>query len=111
LAKFYSDENFPYASVEALRKLGHDVLTVFEAGKAGQRIPDNQVLGYATQEERIALTFNRKDFIRLHQKNPKHTGIIVCKVDVDFEALAARIDGAVKEHDVMRNQLVWVSRG
>jgi predicted nuclease of predicted toxin-antitoxin system len=111
LAKFYSDENFPYASVESLRKLGHDVLTIFEAGKAGQRIPDNEVLDYATREGRIVLTFNRKDFIKLHQQNPEHAGIIVCKVDIDFESLAARIDVAVKGYDYMQNQLVRVTRG
>jgi hypothetical protein len=110
LAKFYSDENFPYGSVEALRKLGHDVLTTLEAGHADQRIPDHEVLGYAIRENRIVLTFNRKDFIKLHEKDSSHAGIIVCKVDADFEGLARRIDKAVKEKDTMQNQLVRVNR-
>jgi hypothetical protein len=110
LAKFYSAENFPYAAVEALRKLGHNVLTTLEAGQADQRIPDHEVLQYATQEDRIVLTFNRKDFIKLHEKDTSHVGIVVCKVDVDFEALASRIDKAVKEKDTMQHQLVRVTR-
>jgi hypothetical protein len=111
LAKFYSDENFPHATVEALRKLGHDVLTTLEAGQADQRIPDHEVLAYAVRENRIILTFNRKDFIRLHEQDSNHAGIIVCKVDVDFEALASRIDKAVKEKGTMQHQLVRVTRG
>jgi predicted nuclease of predicted toxin-antitoxin system len=110
LAKFYSDENFPHTAVEALRKLGHDVLTAFEAGQADKRIPDDEVLRYAIREERIVLTFNRKDFIKLHEKNSTHTGIVVCKVDVDFEALAERVDRAIKEYSSMQNQLIRVTR-
>jgi hypothetical protein len=34
MARFYSDENFPLPVVEELRKLGHDVLTIHEAGQA-----------------------------------------------------------------------------
>lgn len=110
MAKFYSDENFPYATVEVLRKLGHDVLTAFEAGQAERRIPDDQVLSYAIREERIVLTFNRKDFIKLHEKSSQHAGIVVCKVDIDFVGLAERIDKAIKDNAVMQGQLVRVTR-
>ncbi len=44
MAAFYADESFPLAAVDALRRLGHDVLTAFEAGQANQRIPDEAVL-------------------------------------------------------------------
>ena len=33
MAQFYADENFDYPVVERLRVLGHDVLTVQEAGQ------------------------------------------------------------------------------
>jgi hypothetical protein len=36
--------------VEFLRLLGHDVLTVQSAGKAGQKITDPEVLAFATEE-------------------------------------------------------------
>ncbi len=35
MTHLYSDENFPRQVVEALRALGHDVLTALEAGNAG----------------------------------------------------------------------------
>jgi Domain of unknown function (DUF5615) len=35
MALLYGDENFDYPVVEHLRLLGHDVLTVQEAGKGG----------------------------------------------------------------------------
>ncbi|HEY9850222.1 MAG TPA: DUF5615 family PIN-like protein [Leptolyngbyaceae cyanobacterium] len=50
-----------------LRALGHDVLTVQEAGNANQGMPDSDVLAFATSEKRAVLTQNRKDFFRLHR--------------------------------------------
>jgi Domain of unknown function (DUF5615) len=35
VAGFYADENFRYPVVEALRRLGHDVLTCQEGDLAG----------------------------------------------------------------------------
>jgi predicted nuclease of predicted toxin-antitoxin system len=75
--KLYADEQYPYPVVKCLRELGHDVLTVQEAGKAHQRIPDNEVLTFATKNGRVVVTQNRKDFIRLHRLRPDHAGIIV----------------------------------
>jgi hypothetical protein len=37
MARFYADEQFPFPVVELLRTLGHDVLTVQEAGKTEKR--------------------------------------------------------------------------
>jgi predicted nuclease of predicted toxin-antitoxin system len=56
MARFYADEQFPLPVVELLRNLGHDVLTVQEAGNANQRIPDEQVLAFAVSQERAILT-------------------------------------------------------
>jgi len=40
MARFYSNENFPLPVVEALRAMGHDVLSSLDAGNAnlGSRI-------------------------------------------------------------------------
>ena len=35
----YADENFPLRAVEELRRLGHDVLTVLEDGRANNPLP------------------------------------------------------------------------
>ncbi len=104
MALFYANENFPYRAVELLRAMGHDVLTTQDAGKAGQAIPDDSVLAYATQNNRAVLTLNRRDFIRLHQLNPGHAGIIVCKADADNAALANRIHEQVKQLESVAGQ-------
>ncbi|MFM7755098.1 MAG: DUF5615 family PIN-like protein, partial [Cyanobium sp.] len=62
----------------------HDVLTSLEAGNANQGIPDNEVLAYATSENRILITLNREDFIKLHRSGIDHAGIIICKDDRDY---------------------------
>lgn len=44
----YADANFPLRVVEELRRLGQDVLTAFEDGKANQSITDRQLLERAS---------------------------------------------------------------
>lgn len=69
MAAFYADEGFPLRVVEGLRRLGHDVLTAFEAGQANQRIPDEAVLEFAARSGRVVLTLNRWEFIALHARS------------------------------------------
>ncbi|MBD2180181.1 DUF5615 family PIN-like protein [Planktothrix sp. FACHB-1375] len=75
MARLYADEQYSYPVVEFLRALGQDVLTVQEAGKANQGIPDADVLVFATTENRAVITQNRKDFFRLHCIQPDRAGI------------------------------------
>ena len=89
MARFYADENFDYQVVERLRAVGHDVLTVQEAGEQGG--DDARVLARATSDGRCVLTFDRMDFKRLHRHNPAHAGILSCTRDADRDGLAARI--------------------
>ena len=110
MAKLYSNENFPLPAVVELRRLGHDVLTVAEAGKAEQAIPDDEVLAFATEQERAVLTINRKHFIALHRTSPDHAGIIVCTLDADFIGQAKRIDAALQETAELKGQLIRVNR-
>ena len=72
------NEHFPLPAVEELRRSGHDVLTSYESGRAGQAVPDEDVLAFAGAEARILITLNRKHFVRLHQTYADHAGIIVC---------------------------------
>lgn len=95
MANFYADEQFPKATTLALRALGHDVLTVGEAGNANQKIPDEDVLAFATAQNRAVLTLNRYDFIRLHKQSSAHAGIIACSENTNFERLAEKIHEAV----------------
>jgi hypothetical protein len=41
MARLYADEQFPRAVSQLLRDMGHDVLTVQEAGNANLGIPDD----------------------------------------------------------------------
>lgn len=110
-ACLYSNENFDHRVVAVLRKLGHDVLTSVEAGRANQRIPDGEVLGFAKDKKRAVVTFNRLHFVRLHRStNGGHAGIIVCSPDTDVEALARRIDEMIRQSDALEGCLLRVNR-
>ncbi|MCP4347008.1 MAG: hypothetical protein GY795_15950 [Desulfobacterales bacterium] len=109
MALLYANENFPYPVVEELRRLGHDVLTIHEMGKAGQSIPDEEVLNFAISENRAVLTINRKHFIHLHNAQPQHEGIIVCSFDPDFSRQASRIHIAI-ESKQLKGSLIRVNR-
>jgi extradiol dioxygenase family protein len=108
--KLYADEQYPYPVVKCLRDLGHDVLTVQEAGLANQRIRDDEVLAFATETERAVVTQNRKDFIQLHRMQPNHAGIIVCTEDRDWDALALRIHTAMAETEFLQGKLIRIVR-
>jgi predicted nuclease of predicted toxin-antitoxin system len=110
MARLYSNENFPLPVVEKLRALGHDILTIQDAGKADQALPDAEVLAFATRENRAVLTLNRLHFIRLHRQQPNHAGIIVCTFDLAFEAQAERIHKAIAGQSVLNGQLLRVNR-
>lgn len=80
MARVYADEHFPVAIVYALRRLGHSVITVRETNvsKAGEGMPDELVLQFAAQQQRVVLTVNERDFRRLHGLNARHAGILCC---------------------------------
>ena len=110
MARLYANENFPLPVVEELRRLGHDVLTIQETGRAGQAMPDEAVLAFARDADRILLTLNRKHFIRLHREQRVHAGIIACTVDADFIGLAQRVHDAIAANDSLTGQLIRVNR-
>ncbi|BAZ10191.1 hypothetical protein NIES4071_20050 [Calothrix sp. NIES-4071] len=108
MARLYADEQFPRETVLILRTLGHDVLTVQEAGKANQGIPDDEVVAFAASIQRAVVTLNRYDFIKLHAKQADHAGIIVCTENQDFSMLATRINEAISSFESLTGQLIRV---
>jgi hypothetical protein len=110
MAFLYADENFDYAVVEELRRLGHDVLTALAAGRANQRIADPDQLAFAISLGRAVLTFNRSHFGRLHRQVRPHCGILVCTDDPDKVALASRIHQALISCPSLANQLLRIDR-
>ena len=107
--RLYADENFPLRVVEELRRLGHDVITALEDGKANQSITDKDLLARATELHRAVLTLNRLDFKRLHLQMPDHAGIIICTEDPDRVGQAQRVAESIDEGEV-RGRLVRVYR-
>ena len=110
MARLYSNENFPLPVVLRLRELGHEVLTIQEADKADQALPDKDVLAQATSEGRAVLTLNRRHFIRLHRESASHAGIIVCTFDPDFGQQAERIHTAIVSLTSLSGQIIRVNR-
>ncbi len=110
MARLYANENFPLPAVEELRRLGHDVLTIHETGKAGQAMSDEAVLAFARGDGRALVTLNRKHFIRLHRIQPAHQGIVACTFDPDFAALAQRIHASLVAQPELAGQLIRVNR-
>lgn len=110
MARLYSNENFPLPVVEELRRLGHDVITIQETGKAGISVSDELVLAYAVADERAVLTLNRKHFVRLHRQQPGHAGIVVCTFDADFIGQARRVHEEVAAVGSLQGTLIRVNR-
>ena len=106
----YADENFPLRVVEELRRLGNDVLTAFEDGRANQSITDRDLLARATEISRAVLTLNRLDFRRLHLQMSNHAGIIICTEDPDRMGQARRIVEAITQAGDLPGRLVRVYR-
>jgi hypothetical protein len=110
VARLFADANFPLPVVEELRVLHHDVATIQGTDKAGVRLPDQEVLELAIDDNRAVLTLNRKHFIHLHRQSPSHAGIIVCTVDRDFLGQAQRIHAALQTTTRLAGQLLRVNR-
>ncbi|MDZ8183814.1 MAG: DUF5615 family PIN-like protein [Nostoc sp. ChiSLP02] len=111
MARLYADEQFPRLVSELLRQMGHDVLTVQEAGNDNLGVPDEDVLAFAMKDNRAVVTLNRQDFIRLHRSSCEHLGIIVCTNDSDRIRMATRINEAiVASQESLQSKLIRVVR-
>ncbi|HMY16025.1 MAG TPA: DUF5615 family PIN-like protein [Polyangium sp.] len=110
MALLYTNENFPQPAVIELRRRGHDVLTTHDAGNSNASISDEDVVRFAHSNNRVVVTLNRRDFIKIHKLGVPHAGIVVCTVDPDYVALAARIH-AMLDNGNLEGKLVRVERG
>jgi len=106
----YADENFPLRVVEELRRLGLDVLTAFEDGRANQSLTDQLILIRATELGRAIVTLNRRDFKRLHLQILQHAGIIICTEDPDRLGQAQRIIESITDAGELQGRLIRIYR-
>ncbi|WP_373526683.1 DUF5615 family PIN-like protein [Nostoc sp.] len=73
-------------------------------------IPDEDVLTFAVCDNRVVITLNRQDFIRLHKRLPNHMGIIVCTNDTNRYQMATRINEAITASEPLQAKLIRVVR-
>ena len=72
--RFLADENFPLASVWRLREAGHDALAAAEIMPGSK---DENVLAFATRDNRILLTFDRDCGELIYRKGkPAPLGVV-----------------------------------
>jgi Domain of unknown function (DUF5615) len=93
-----------------LSLLGHDGLTSDEAGQANQKISDLAVVSFATQNNRIVITLNRDDFVRLHRSGIEHRGMIVCKDDRDSEGQTQAIQTCLIKYLDLSDRLIRIKK-
>jgi predicted nuclease of predicted toxin-antitoxin system len=68
------DENVSPSIVRALSAAGHDVFHVRDRGLIGQ--PDHVIWRRAVAENRILVTINARDFVRLAEREELHGGLV-----------------------------------
>ncbi len=92
MARLFADEHVPVQIVYALRRLGNDVITVRETSvsKFGDATPDDLVLQFAAQQQRVVLTLNAGDFRWRHPENQRHSGILCCDCELPGKAHARK---------------------
>ena len=68
------DENVSPSNVRALSVAGHDVYRVRDRGLIGQ--PDHVIWRRAVDEDRVLVTINARDFVRLAEREDLHGGLL-----------------------------------
>jgi predicted nuclease of predicted toxin-antitoxin system len=95
--RFLLDEDLPPRAAEVARGLDLDVLSVHELGRRG--IADRDQLRFASEEGRIFLTRNHRDFIELtvefYRAGEAHSGVLLVSRHLPNDRLA-RIAHALK---------------
>jgi len=80
--RFLLGEDMSQRVAEGLRARGVDAVSVHEIGRGNRRVPDEEQLGYAADQGRILVTYNRADFqaldARWRREGRQHAGILWC---------------------------------
>lgn len=71
--KFYIDVHVAKAVMHGLTRRGVDVLSCVDNGQ--RDADDDELLAYATREQRVMVTHD-SDFLILHGQGVEHTGIV-----------------------------------
>ncbi len=110
--KIYLDEDVHPFVAQALRLRGWDALTTVEAGR--RTTSDDAQLDFATEQGRALLTYNSRDFSRMHSERiaagRTHAGIIVATQDDPRRNIRGllRLINAVPA-EAITDQLIYLS--
>lgn len=108
--QFLANENFPLDAVEAVRKIGHNVVWV-RTDCAGAKDPD--ILRRAVSEQRILLTFD-KDFgdLAFRRGLSATCGIVLFRLQASSSAaLASMVAAALQSRTDWAGQFSVVEPG
>ena len=110
--RFFTDEDISPVVAEQLSRVGIDVMSAQSAGRL--RESDESQLAWAASESRAIVSFNVRDFARLHtewvQAGRDHAGVVV-SAQVGIGTLVRRIRNLalnLSEAD-MRNRLEYLA--
>lgn len=106
----FADEDVYKRLVDDLRNNGADVLTIKDEGLDNTGMEDGAVLELAKVYDRALITFNRKDFIRLHKSGIEHAGIIICKRNTPHQSIVKKIVALVSEEDEFYGRLFRITQ-
>lgn len=111
MARLLADEQIPQQVSNRLRRLGHDVETVrgIDESKSGDGKPDEVVFAYAKTHRRAIVTFNERDFQRLHLADGDLYGILVGEVETYFNQQAKRLDDVIRAEESLRGKWIKVA--
>jgi hypothetical protein len=119
---FYLDEQVSELLASALQALGYDATSANRLGNKG--LHDGLQLLIATNQGRVLITYNYKDFTLLHrswrdwttdwgiEERHRHSGILLVRSSQGIKArtLADAIDGFAQEnHDLSSRLVEWNS--
>ncbi len=105
--KILADENIPRTTIQSLRSLGYDVVSVWEVNPG---MNDEQVVQLSIREKRIIITFD-KDFGRTALTNPNVPGVILMRIPpANPEYITNRIISTLKSVENPYDKLIVVRR-
>lgn len=113
MARFYLDENISREVESTLSQNAHDVVHAVDMGNQSKSDPEHLLV--AARDDRILVTFNRRDFRVLHQfwtalnvwgrLDQRHAGILTSWGDIPDEPWADLVHAFVSQGRNLNNQM------
>lgn len=103
--KFLADEHIDLPAVKALKRLSIDIISIQEAHMGSYA--DEEILDYGNKNERVIITKD-SDFLRLHSKGIKHTGIIFLTSHLNTSGLIKEIQKVLIIFEKLENVVIFI---